>query len=200
MLVKQGIKLWTDGSPWVGNIATSFPYLDTATTERAGINPAELVGRSRCSTPCRSWRPSWTRPRPRRWQMAIHANGDLAIDQALNAYEGALKRNNLLGTDHRWRIEHAGAARRPQFDRAASLGVYVSMSPFQYYYWGDLLDGQMFASQFGAPWQAFGDAAASGAVVSFHNDGSVSPPSPILNIATAVTRLTVQARCTAPNR
>lgn len=29
----------------------------------------------------------------------------------------------------------------PQFDRAASLGVYVSMSPFQYY-WGDLLDGQ----------------------------------------------------------
>ncbi len=190
MLVKQGIKLWTDGSPWVGNIATSFPYLDTATTERAGINPAESGGAQSLLYTMPQLAAILDKAAAGGWQMAIHANGDLAIDQALNAYEGALKRNNLLGTDHRWRIEHAGAARRPQFDRAASLGVYVSMSPFQYYYWGDLLDGQMFASQFGAPWQAFGDAAASGAVVSFHNDGSVSPPSPILNIATAVTRLT----------
>lgn len=29
MLTKSGVKLWTDGSPWVGNIAISFPYLDT---------------------------------------------------------------------------------------------------------------------------------------------------------------------------
>ncbi|MCX6480598.1 MAG: amidohydrolase family protein, partial [Mycobacterium sp.] len=64
----------------------------------------------------------------------------------------------------------------------------------------DLLDGQMFDHAHGAPWQAFGDAAASGAVVSFHNDGSVSPPSPILNIATAVTRRTRSGAVHAPQQ
>jgi predicted amidohydrolase YtcJ len=64
------------------------------------------------------------------------------------------------------------------------------MAPFQYYYWGDLLDGQMFEPTHGASWQAFADAVASGACVSLHNDGSVSPPTPVLNIATAVTRRT----------
>ena len=32
-LRKQGVKLWADGSPWVGSIASSFPYLDTPTVE-----------------------------------------------------------------------------------------------------------------------------------------------------------------------
>lgn len=189
-LIKQGVKLWTDGSPWVGNIGISFPYLDSDATRLAGIDPAKAGGPQSMN---------YTRPEldavldkaaPAGWQMAFHSNGDLAIDLALDAYEAALTRHNLLGTDHRWRIEHAGAGRRRHFDRAAKLGVYISMAPFQYYYWGDLLDGQMFAPEHGAPWQSFGEAAASGAVVSFHNDGSVSPPSPILNIATAVTRRT----------
>ena len=37
LLWKQGIKLWADGSPWVGTIAASFPYLDNATVRRAEI-------------------------------------------------------------------------------------------------------------------------------------------------------------------
>lgn len=128
---------------------------------------------------------------PAGWQIAFHSNGDLAIDLALDAYEAALTRHGWpRAATCAWRIEHLGGGTRRRFDRAAALGVYVSMAPFQYYYWGDLLDGQMFDHEHGSRWQAFGDAAASRAVVSFHNDGSVSPPSPILNIATAVTRRT----------
>jgi predicted amidohydrolase YtcJ len=190
MLHKAGVKLWTDGSPWVGNIAISFPYLDTPVTRTAGIDPAVAGG------------PKWfnyTREQldaildiaaPAGWQMAFHANGDLAIDMALDAYQAALDRHGLTGSDHRWRLEHCGAGTRRHFDRAAALGVHVSMAPFQYYYWGDLLDGQMFAPEHGATWQSFADAVASGVCVSLHNDGSVSPPTPIINIATAVTRRT----------
>ena len=36
-LWKQGIKLWADGSPWNGTIASSFPYLDTARVRNAQI-------------------------------------------------------------------------------------------------------------------------------------------------------------------
>lgn len=189
-LTKAGVKLWTDGSPWVGNIAISFPYLDTETTRTAGIDPATAGGAGSMNYSRAQLDAILDRAAPAGWQMAFHANGDLALDLALDAYEDALNRHQLLGTDHRWRLEHCGAGTRAHFDRAARLGVHVSLAPFQYYYWGDLLDGAMFESAHGARWAAFGDAVASGACVSLHNDGSVSPPTPVVNVATAVTRRT----------
>jgi predicted amidohydrolase YtcJ len=189
-LHKAGVKLWTDGSPWVGNIAISFPYLDTETTRTAGIDPAVAGSAASMNYTRGQLDAILDKAVPAGWQMAFHANGDLALDLALDAYEDALTRHGVLGTDHRWRIEHAGAGTRAHFDRAARLGVHVSMSPFQYYYWGDLLDGQIFDHQHGSQWAAFADAVASGACVSFHNDGSVSPPAPVNNIATAVSRRT----------
>ena len=189
-LTKTGVKLWTDGSPWVGNIAISFPYLDTEATRTAGIDPATAGGAHSMNYTRAQLDAIVDNAAPKGWQMAFHANGDLALDLALDTYEDALNRHGLLGTDHRWRLEHCGAGTRAHFDRAARLGVHVSMSPFQYYYWGELLDGQMFAPEHGACWAAFADAVDSGACVSLHNDGSVSPPTPVINIATAVTRRT----------
>ena len=83
-----------------------------------------------------------------------------------------------------------GAGRGDQFQRAASLGVIASLAPFQFYYWGDLLDGQMFETRIGANWGRFKAAFDAGVRPSFHNDGSVSPPNPLLNMQTAVTRRT----------
>ena len=199
-LVKQGVKLWTDGSPWIGNIATSFPYLASDATKRAGIDSSTAGGASAMNYSRAQVDATLDACAPLGWQMSFHANGDLAIDFALDAYGRALAQHGLLGTDHRWRIEHAGAGRRDQFERAARLGVHVSLAPFQYYYWGDLLDGQMFAPEQGARWQAFADAVDAGVVVSLHNDGSVSPPSPILNVQTAVTRRTSSGRIHAPQQ
>ncbi|TDO11716.1 hypothetical protein EV580_3435 [Mycobacterium sp. BK086] len=190
LLVKQGVKLWTDGSPWIGNIAISFPYLSTEATRTAGIDIAVAGGVQSMNYSREELDAILDVAAPTGWQMAFHANGDLAIERALDAYEYALTRHNLLGTDHRWRLEHLGAGTRALFDRAARLGVHVSLAPFQYYYWGDLLDGQMFDHEHGSRWAPFADAVASGAVVSLHNDGSVSPPTPVLNIQTAVTRRT----------
>ncbi|AQA04779.1 amidohydrolase [Mycobacterium sp. MS1601] len=189
-LHKAGVKLWTDGSPWVGNIAISFPYLDTETTRTAGIDPAVAGSAASMNYTREQLDAILDKAVPAGWQMAFHANGDLALDLALDAYEDALSRHGLVGTDHRWRIEHAGAGTRAHFDRAARLGVHVSMSPFQYYYWGDLLDGQIFDHEHGSQWAAFADAVASGACVSFHNDGSVSPPTPVVNVQTAASRRT----------
>ena len=124
------------------------------------------------------------------WQIAFHCNGDVGLDVVLDCYEAGLARHGLLGADHRWRVEHCGGARGDQFERAAALGVTISMAPFQFIYWGDLLDGQLFASAIGLQWQRFGDAWTSGVRPSFHNDGAVSPPVPLLNIQAAVTRAT----------
>jgi len=39
MLRQVGIKIWVDGSPWIGNIDLSFPYLDTEATRIIGVAP-----------------------------------------------------------------------------------------------------------------------------------------------------------------
>jgi predicted amidohydrolase YtcJ len=189
LLVKQGIKLWADGSPWIGNIAISFPYLDTAATRRAQIDGSR-AGEAAMNYSRTQLDEILDRYAPSGLQMAFHVNGDLGFDVVLDAYERALSTHKLLGTDHRWRVEHVGACRKDQFDRAARLGVHISMGPFQFYYWGDLLDGQMFAPEIGSQWQAFRDAFDAGVPVAFHNDGAVSPPTPLLNIQAAVTRRT----------
>lgn len=189
LLTKQGLKLWADGSPWIGNVAISFPYLDTDATRIAHID-ATKAGTVALNYNRGELDAILDENVPLGWQMSFHVNGDIGLDVVLDAYERALTRHKLLGTDHRWRVEHVGAGRKDQFDRAKHLGIYVSMSPFQFYYWGDLLDGQMFESQFGSQWQSFRDAFDSGVEPSFHNDGSVSPPTPLLNIQAAVTRRT----------
>ena len=39
MLRQVGIKIWVDGSPWIGNIDLTFPYLDTEATRIIGVEP-----------------------------------------------------------------------------------------------------------------------------------------------------------------
>ena len=80
------------------------------------------------------------------------------------------------------------------------MGVAVSLLPTQFIYWGDLLDGTMFTPEIGSQWVRAGDAVRAGASVSFHNDGCVSPPIPLLNVQAMVTRRTVSGRLHATNQ
>ena len=199
LIHKQGIKLWGDGSPWVGNVANSFAYLDSPTVRHAGI-PLGPAGVSAMNYTRLELDAILDKFAPDGWQMSFHINGDVGIDIVLDAYEAALVRHNLLGTDHRWRIEHCGAGRADQFQRAASLGVTVSLGPFQFIYWGDLLDGEIFPSEIGSEWMQFAGAQDAGVQPSFHNDGSVSPPIPLLNIQTAITRMTPSGQVHGPDQ
>lgn len=189
MLRKQGVKLWADGSPWVGSIASSFPYLDTPAVQAAeiplGPGGTDMMNYTRVELDA-----LLAQFAPMGWQMSFHVNGDVGLDIVLDAYEEALVNNNLMGTDHRWRVEHCGGCRGDQFQRAVDMGVTISLGPFQFIYWGDLLDGTMFPPEIGSQWMRWGDAVRAGAHLSFHNDGSVSPPIPLLNIQTAITRMT----------
>jgi predicted amidohydrolase YtcJ len=189
MLWKQGVKLWADGSPWVGTAALSFPYLESEAVAAAQI-PIGPSGESNMNYTRSELDGILDEFGGQGWQFAFHCNGDVGLDVVLDCYEAALERHGLLGTDHRWRVEHCGAGRGDQFDRAARIGVTISLAPFQFIYWGDLLDGQLFPPDIGSQWQRFAAAWQAGVQPSLHNDGAVSPPIPLLNIQTAVTRTT----------
>lgn len=190
LMQKVGIKLWADGSPWLGNIAISYDYLDTETTRIAAIVPRNSDPMAHMNYTREEIDELIDKFAPLGYQMAIHVNGDVAIDIVLDAYEAGLSRHGLLGSDHRWRVEHVACATPPQLARMAELGVMPSMFPATFYWWGDLLDGEMFPHEIGAQWQRIGTALRNGLTFSFHNDSAVTPPTPLRNVETAVTRRT----------
>lgn len=69
------------------------------------------------------------------WQMGIHAIGDAAIEQVLNAIEAAQTANPA--PDRRHRIEHCGWLRPDQMARMARLGVIPAAQPSFLYWFGD---------------------------------------------------------------
>ncbi|WP_157509759.1 amidohydrolase [Leifsonia sp. Root4] len=195
-LVRQvGIKLWADGSPWVGNIATSFPYLDTPATRSLGLKPGHRGHANYTPEQIAEISEAYFAAG---WQLACHVHGDAAVDTVLDAWEALLQRHPR--PDHRLRLEHVGAMSAAQFERAAALGITASIFIDHLYYWGDVLVDDLFGPEHGAPWAAAGSAAASGMRISFHNDGQVTPPEPLRNIEIAVTRRSNRGRVLAPEQ
>ena len=193
MLRQVGIKIWVDGSPWVGNIDLSFPYLDTSTTRTLGVQPGSC-GHA-----------NYTREQlteivnayfPLGWPMACHVMGDSGIDMILDVYSDALERNPR--PDHRLRLEHVPTMRPDQMRRAAALGVTCSLFVDQIHYWGDIIVDGLFGPEHGSTWMPAGSAVAAGLRISLHNDPPVTPEEPLRNISVAVTRMAPSGRVLAP--
>lgn len=183
-LVRQvGVKTWADGSPWIGNIDTSFPYLDTPTTRGMGLRPGHRGTSNYTPTQFEAISRAYF---DQGWQLSCHAHGDQAIDMVLDCWEQVL--TDRPRPDHRLRLEHVGAMRPDQYHRAAALGVTCSVFVDHLYYWGDVLADGLIGPERAAAWADAGAAATAGMRFSLHNDGTVTPPEPLRNISVAMTR------------
>ncbi|MCL2044285.1 MAG: amidohydrolase family protein [Treponema sp.] len=60
-------------------------------------------------------------------QIALHAIGDAAVEQALNAFDAALC--NYPREDHRHIIIHADLIPRPMIERAAKMNIAIALQP-----------------------------------------------------------------------
>jgi len=183
LITQVGVKTWADGSPWVGNILLSFPYLDTPATRDIGI-PAGSTGSANYSR--EQLDDIVDQYFPHGWQLACHAHGDRAIDMVLDCWEAMLERSPRL--DHRLRLEHVGTMTPAQFQRAARLGVTASFLIDHVYYWGDTLVDDLFGPVHGAAWANARAAIDAGMRISLHNDGTVTPAEPLRNMTVAITR------------
>lgn len=198
LFAQIGMKLWADGSPLQGTIATSFPYLDTDATRALGLEAGHRGALSQDPEELADLAVAFAR---QGYQLACHVHGDVAVDAVLDAYERALAKEDDTAepqVDTRPRLEHCGAMTPEQFARAAGLGATVSLFPEQLYYWGDVLADGLFGEERAASWMAARSALDAGLKISFHNDGTVTPPDPLGNIATAVTRTTRGGRVLGP--
>lgn len=188
-----GIKIWVDGSPWIGNIDLTFPYLDTAATRAIGVVP----GSCGCANYTREQLAEIVEAYfPLGWQMACHVQGDKGVDTILDVYEEALKKHPR--DDHRLRLEHVGAITDEQLRRAADLGVTCSIFVDQIHYWGDIIVDGLFGPERGSRWMPCGSAVATGMRISLHNDPPVTPEEPLRNISVAATRIAPSGRVLGP--
>lgn len=120
------VKIFTDGSAGGRTAAMTRPYIGGDPDDRGLLcipDQAELTGMVMAAHRAG-------------YQMAIHAIGDAAIDQVLEAYEAAL--TDMPAPDRRHRIEHCGWLRPDQMQRMKEMHVIPVPQPSFLYWFGDL--------------------------------------------------------------
>jgi predicted amidohydrolase YtcJ len=118
------------------------------------------------------------------FQLAIHAIGDRANQQVLDAMD---ELQDVFGTDRRWRIEHAQILDTQDIMRFAKLGAIASMQPVH-----QTSDRNMAEQRLGTArldgayaWRSLEDA---GVLLAFGSDAPVESANPFIALAVAMTR------------
>ncbi len=122
------------------------------------------------------------------YQIAIHGNGDAAIDAAINAYRLAQKANPRPNARHR--IEHCQTVREDQLDAIAELGISPSFFVSHTYYWGDRHRAIFLGPERAERINPLRSALKRGIRFSLHSDSPVTPPAPLFSVFAAVNRVT----------
>ncbi|QYU68758.1 amidohydrolase family protein [Leptolyngbya sp. 15MV] len=168
----NGVKLYLDGALGSRGAWLKRPYADAP-----GNTGLPLTS----STQLRNM---MSRAALDRFQLAIHAIGDAANEDLLNAID------ELAPTytgDRRWRIEHAQVVDPADMAKFGRHGIIASMQPVH-----QTSDRHMAEARLDPPrlegayaWNAI---AATGAKLAFGSDAPVESPDPFAGLATAFTR------------
>lgn len=129
-------------------------------------------------------------------QVILHAIGDAANRQALDAFQRAAAANGPRPRRHR--VEHAQVLDRADIPRFRELGVIASMQPTHAtsdMRWAETRIGRERAVEGAYAWRSLLDA---GATVIFGTDFFVEPMAPVEGIYSAVTRQSREAPGTPP--
>jgi predicted amidohydrolase YtcJ len=132
-------------------------------------------------------------------QVAIHANGDRAIESALISFENAEIKTPKNGRN-RHMIIHCQTVSDDQLVRMKKIGIWPNFFINHVYYWGDrhksIFLGPERARRI-SPLKTSLDIGLSPAI---HSDLPVTPVDPIFSIHTAVNRLTRQGKVLGPEQ
>ena len=178
-----GIKIWMDGSPFIGGAALAEPYASSPFTR-------DVLGLAPGWSGAVNYTPETVNARVLEaqrggYQIAIHAQGEPAIEMALDAIEAAQLAAPDAGLHHR--LEHLALITPAQIERAAQLGVSLGFFVDHIRYYGHILP-HLVGEDRTQRYMPVGDAMASGAVVTLHGDHPATPVDPMRTLATAIER------------
>jgi predicted amidohydrolase YtcJ len=123
------------------------------------------------------------------WHLAIHGNGDAAIDNILDTCE-ALVEAGIDLSKVRPRIEHCSILHDDQIARMKKLGVSASFLIGHVHYWGVAMRDEVFGEKKAQLLDRCRSVEKAGVGFSLHSDFMVTDPEPLHMIQMAVTRKT----------
>jgi predicted amidohydrolase YtcJ len=182
------VKTWTDGSTQggTGYFTEAYYKLDADTTKGARGTQEQFNAEV-------------TKILELGFAPAIHANGDAAMDLALNAIEYA--REQTGNTSIRPHLIHCQYVREDQFDRIAEMGN-IGMTFFtpHVHFWGDMHRDFLLGPERAPRIASMKSAIERGIPYAIHNDPPVSPPNALQSMWVAVNRLTTSGQVLGPEQ
>lgn len=171
-----GYKLVADGSNQGFTGLQRDPYLNRDDRGLAYMEPEELT--------------AVALERARKgWHLAIHGNGDAAIDNILDTCQ-ALVDAGIDMSRVRPRIEHCSILHDEQIARMKDLGVSASFLIGHVHYWGVAMRDEVFGEGKAQLLDRCRSAEEAGVGFTLHSDFMVTDPDPLHMIEMAVTRRT----------
>ena len=131
------------------------------------------------------------------YQIAIHANGDAAIDDVIHAFREAQRA--FPREDARHRIEHCQMVRQDQLDAIAELNLSPSFFVGHVYYWGDRHRDIFMGPERAAGISALRSSIDRGIRFTVHDDTPVTPVNPLQLVWVGVNRLTKTDQVLGPD-
>jgi predicted amidohydrolase YtcJ len=132
------------------------------------------------------------------YQIAIHGNGDAAIDDILHAFRQAQQEHPQ--PDARHRIEHCQTPREDQLDAMSELGITPSFFVGHVFYWGDRHRDIFLGPERAARISPLASALKRGVRFTIHNDTPVTPVDPLLLVWCSVNRVTKAGQPLGPQQ
>ena len=127
------------------------------------------------------------------YQMSVHANGDMAIENTIDAFEKAMLKNINFGEKNdnkRLVIQHCQTPRPDQLKRMAKLNIVASFFANHVWYYGDahrdLFLGEKRASRI----SPLAEATKAGMKWGLHSDAPITEANPLKTMWTVITRKT----------
>jgi predicted amidohydrolase YtcJ len=186
----SGVKIWHDGSLQGFTGFLTAPY-QTQPEGRSGYAGYPSRSREKLVEMVRAYHRAG-------YQIAIHANGDAAIDDVLAAFRAA--QSELPRRDARHRIEHCQTPREDQLDQIKELGITPSFFVGHVYYWGDRHENIFLGPERAARISPLASAVSRGIRFTIHNDTPVTPVDPLLLVWCSVNRTTKEGKVLGPEQ
>ena len=132
------------------------------------------------------------------YQMAIHGNGDAAIDDIIEAFALAQEENYIA--DPRLILIHAQMARDDQLVRMKQLGITPSFFSAHTYYWGDRHRDIFMGPERAARMSPTKSALELDLPFTIHLDAPIVPMDPLLGVWATVNRLSTSGKVIGPEQ
>lgn len=173
-----GIKYWADGSIQGLSAALSEPYVCCG-DDMGELNYDQEILNQMVGKAIEAG-----------YQVAVHANGDRAIDAALYSLELAMNAKGGKVKKQRHRLEHVQVVSKEQLARIAAAGINVSFFINHVFYWGDRHRDRFLGHKRAKDIDPLRTAQEAGVRFGIHSDCPVTMMDPLFSLWVAVNRIT----------